>query len=1234
MRLLRRVPTNGATMHSDFSLDEFFPPKAPPRYAILSHRWCDDEVMLKDVRSGVAKTKAGYKKLEFCARQASKDGIDYFWVDTCCIDKTNNTELSEAINSMFKWYKHAAKCYVYLSDIHCANASRDITDMVKWKPAFQRSVWFTRGWTLQELVAPAAVEFFSAEGELLGDKQSLEPEICQVTKIPVGALRGEPLMTFGVEERLTWAAGRETTREEDAAYCLLGIFNVYMPLIYGEGRESAMTRLRSSFHVLHSEERECHQSLKTSPYQAYKDRNPLRVPGTCQWVLSHPQFCEWHSGQGGTLLWISADPGCGKSVLCKSLVDQDLGGHGHISICHFFFKDNGEQDSLAPAMCAILHQLFAQQPQLLRHAISAWHRDGSRLQYETQELWRILTACAADPDASPIICVFDALDECRDTDRRLLIDKLCETQRNPSDRFQQNLKILVTSRPYDNVQRWFAPTTAQWPQIRLRGEDENDQIHQEINLVIERQVQDLVTEFAMSLADKEFLRQQLLQMQHRTYLWLYLAMEEVREACRESIFSNSLQIESLPASVEDAYERILGRISDRQRPYVHKVLLIIVGARRPFTIVEMAMALSAANAAERDAQELDAIDTHRLEKHIRDQCGLFVYIQQSQLFLIHQTAKEFLMRSSTELSHVQNMWRSSLRDEAVERQMACLCMNYLRLFAQKERLNDTKVEHERLLLHRLHRSVHLDPDSSYPRSARSIKVLEHIGQINSFFRYCAENWTSYLQDDMLRDESKLMEQALELYRVGQCPSGAWFTCAWSALFEDEEFVPDMEIQHAIALFGHGAILEEVCRLERLDLDLLDSTGRTALHWAVQMGHDSVVGLLLRKGADVNARRGEGERWSGPEQAPWTDQTALHVASLKGCERMVQLLLDHGADITAEGQFDDHDYRGLDFANDNAYTIRRLLRAVKGNALLMAVERDHERVAQILLDHGANINSKGGTWTNVLQAAMATPCETMVQQLIYRGADVNVWGLFLCFPGDGVFVRGSPLQMASCMGNARLVRLLLDHGADVNTEGGHHGSALHAALDSCNEHVVRILLEKGANVFFRRAKFGDVLDVLICRDSGSGVRMLAKVIAYVKAHGQGRDFHDALQEALAHNNEKKLRILIDIVADINTQGGHYGNALQAASWGGSEKVVQTLLEKGVDVNAQGGHFGSALQAASARGHLQVVQMLLDAGADVNAQGGRYGTALQAALAEGYGEVAKILLERGAIQIQGQ
>lgn len=205
-----------------------FPGKDIPNYAILSHRWEDDEVSYQDFVNGTVQERKGFRKLDLFCKQVmqNEQDVEYVWMDTCCIDKTNNSELSEAINSMYRWYQNARVCYAYLADVF------DLS-----MPEFAKSTWFSRGWTLQELLAPHTMEFFNFNWDSLGTKESLKHTITDRTGIPADALEvfKPGLGQYSVAQRMTWAAERETTREEDLAYCLLGIFNINMPLIYGEG---------------------------------------------------------------------------------------------------------------------------------------------------------------------------------------------------------------------------------------------------------------------------------------------------------------------------------------------------------------------------------------------------------------------------------------------------------------------------------------------------------------------------------------------------------------------------------------------------------------------------------------------------------------------------------------------------------------------------------------------------------------------------------------------------------------------------------------------------------------------------------------------------------------------------------------------------------------------------------------------------------------------------------------
>ncbi|KAH6893608.1 heterokaryon incompatibility protein-domain-containing protein [Thelonectria olida] len=216
---------------ASFEVAEFVGDDIPP-YAILSHTWDFEEVTLSHMLHQDYDRLKGFTKLEACCAQAAQDGLSWVWIDTCCIDKSSSAELSEAINSMYGWYHNADVCYVYLYDVPPLDSFLD-------KHLFQKARWFTRGWCLQELIAPREVEFYAQDWTELGTKWSLQEAISDITSIPAAVLLHERrLSQFPLAQRMSWASKRNTTREEDMAYCLFGIFDINMPLLYGEGRRA------------------------------------------------------------------------------------------------------------------------------------------------------------------------------------------------------------------------------------------------------------------------------------------------------------------------------------------------------------------------------------------------------------------------------------------------------------------------------------------------------------------------------------------------------------------------------------------------------------------------------------------------------------------------------------------------------------------------------------------------------------------------------------------------------------------------------------------------------------------------------------------------------------------------------------------------------------------------------------------------------------------------------------
>jgi hypothetical protein len=225
----------------NIQLKSFETSDAPP-FAILSHTWGENEVTFQDLTSAAAPfpRRGGWAKILGACRKARAARFEWIWIDTCCIDKTSSAELSEAINSMFRYYERSKVCYAYLDDVTTTQAANSGQLQSILRPAR----WFKRGWTLQELIAPPEVEFCSADWKTFGTRSMLSELISNITRIDRSVLAGEKeLVHVSIAQRMSWAAERRTSREEDIAYCLMGIFGVNMPLLYGEGSK-AFVRLQ------------------------------------------------------------------------------------------------------------------------------------------------------------------------------------------------------------------------------------------------------------------------------------------------------------------------------------------------------------------------------------------------------------------------------------------------------------------------------------------------------------------------------------------------------------------------------------------------------------------------------------------------------------------------------------------------------------------------------------------------------------------------------------------------------------------------------------------------------------------------------------------------------------------------------------------------------------------------------------------------------------------------------
>jgi hypothetical protein len=462
MRLLERNAAGEILLTRDFLDHEI------PRYAILSHTWGAEEVVLGDFRVGAGENKLeyqkkfGYEKIRFCADRAWRDGLQFCWVDTCCIDKSNSVELQEAINSMFRWYRDASKCYVYLADV--STSTGNTVDESCWEPAFQKSRWFTRGWTLQELIAPTSVEFFSKEGVPIGTRKSLKYKIHQITGLPLTVLQGSQLSSFGISERLAWVEKRETTRKEDKAYSLLGLFSIHMPLIYGEGETEAFRRLRKEI----GGKIELPIANDATFDSRAEQHNARCHPDTRIGLLQ--QMHAWvDDPKGQCIFWLNGKAGTGKSTISRTVAGQ-LKERGVLG-ANFFFK-RGERDrgNAVLLFTTIAVQLVTWKPQLSSTIGAAVESDPAistkalREQFDKLILEPLCRARSGFEGPFTIAIVIDALDECdNDDDIKLIINLFSQAKALSSVR----LRVFITSRPELPIRLGFKNITGKYQDVAL-----------------------------------------------------------------------------------------------------------------------------------------------------------------------------------------------------------------------------------------------------------------------------------------------------------------------------------------------------------------------------------------------------------------------------------------------------------------------------------------------------------------------------------------------------------------------------------------------------------------------------------------------------------------------------------------------------------------------------------------------------------------------------------------------
>jgi ankyrin repeat domain-containing protein 50 len=816
--------------------------------------------------------------------------------------------------------------------------------------------------------------------------------------------------------------------------------------------------------VWRAKEMDILKRLDKSPYQDRKERNPDRIPGTCDWFVTHKLFQDWQGSESSMMLWVSADPGCGKSVLAKYLVDSVLATTESRTICYFFFKDDFEdQRSIISALCCILRQIFLQKRILLSEKIfEQFETDGEKFTNSFNELWGAIISAAEDKNAGEIICLFDAIDECEDRGRFQLMQALCKlygTRRN------FNLKFLVTSRPYGGIRRGFQPLDIPGlPAIHLSGESdiEMEKISREIDIFINTRVKNIGAQLKLRNDEQELLLQGLIRVPNRTYLWVYLTLDLI-ESDIDIDKTGIVKVTSqLPKTVDEAYERILSR--SRNLEEAKRLLHIIVAAERPLTLKEMSVAL-ALRENHRSYGDLDLKSEERFRENVRDLCGLFVTIINSRIYLLHQTAKEFLVQSNQENGpkRVKRYfkWKRSLRPQESHHILAEICIWHL-LFTEFE------------------------TQPPIVNGTLSQYVDSHV-----FLDYSAKHWTIHFHRSHIKADV-VIESLLRICDATSNCCITWFMTYWASTHAD--FPNNFTTLMIASYFGLCVVVRRLLKSDGIDLNSKDGTHkRSALSWAAGNGFDVTVKLLIKGTTKLPFIK----RGAEVDSADRYGRTALSYAVWNEHMATVKLLLREGARVDST---DEIGGTPLSYANcnGNRAVLEVLLKKgtqidspdiISKELLLSAAEKGHEAVVKLLLEKGADIESKDGFGRTPLLWATINGHQEVVKLLLESGADLESKDSYDQIPllratrnrHDGVvkllLEKGADLESkdrsgqtalsrAARDGDLAMVKLLLARGADHESKDGSNRTPLLWAIRNRHEAVVKLLPKKGRDPKFK------------------------------------------------------------------------------------------------------------------------------------------------------------------------
>ena len=618
-------------------------------------------------------------------------------------------------------------------------------------------------------------------------------------------------------------------------------------------------------------------------YEWYKARIADRIEGTCEWFLHHENFQDWLGQRSGPLL-VSADPGCGKSVLSKYLVDDYLRRHAD-KISYFFFKDQ-VQNRLRQALCALLHQLFSFMPSLISHALPTFRLDGPQMTENTETLWGILSAITQDSRMSSLIIVLDALDECKESDFLELTRKLKRQWTTPGDH-SNSVRWLLTSRPYEQITSKFQAFVGDFPRIRIPGEQESKQIGREVQHVIEYRTDQIAQEFSLKKEVVDHLKSRLLEKSRfsRTYLWTYLVFHELEKGFKKTKKGVNKYIDELPKTVDAAYEKILDKSTDREK--ARRVLSILIAAERPLFLKELNVAANIETSPRTKCfEDIDLEPEEDFISTLGSWCGLLVSLYGDRIYFLHQTVREFLIQDPAAptcltIPDRSLSWARSISLVQANRMVSDICTTYLELEMNNEEIDiftpqEEGEAHEEMsdLTPSPSQRERLRTNPSHLLLTRKQARIYLLLKRNAFLMYAAQYWGLHFRTSAFQHAEDL-SIAVRLCCTDRPCVQRWrfFSSAFHANVV-ESLLDGDGANH------EGNIGEENDGHE--DSSIVNVLNSKPLILLVKLGIEPAVEMLVKQGSNVNVQDGIGS-------------TPLYAAAVADDSGIARFLLENGAE---------------------------------------------------------------------------------------------------------------------------------------------------------------------------------------------------------------------------------------------------------------------------------------------------------------------------------------------------